>query len=1011
VLPHSLKTSALILCLMLACALPLCAGGQQEPRLAEAEKLIQEQDYAGALKLLVAIQRDNPDFRDETTRLLSTVIVERGQQYNTVLAQLVEVLYNEQDDRKAAQLILDLRKIDPTRSVAEASSAADFIKFLKHMEAAGELLAAGKPAEAISMYLLPLTDPVKAGFNMQKPGFDAAGYGTIVTAAVQDVVTRTIAMGSEEAAAAAAISGIPDAVTKLLAGPIDPASWTSFESLVAPLRRAARNEGAIRAAAMQLASLNKSIKEAGKRGDAYVENLIWLCTGREQKSEGIARAIQMLWEDRARSVAESAAASAEASFAKAVAEFDAGGLEPATPLFKDAYARSVLALEAIGLSSAAMRTSAESGWALRAEDASLARSSITRALTLQESAGETDAFLTLIAYRQDLGRLPVAALGAPVPPAGAAAEAAALKAARAVIESRVAEARSAQQEWLARSAAWAARPPMGVNLAPVAESARAVAARFSSFVDVDLQARDLALALRIAEIGGSGFQGRYEAAAALRMDAEDLKNGTKGGGQPADLVGLPELHPELALPVFQTAMDGFTALVADIGAYSALLRREKPYVTSSATFAALFSGTARAPGYDAIVARSREQLAAIAQLIAASQKQTDDAAVVSREGDSWYTQAEASLKKKDLDGAGTLLDKASDSYVRALTFAYTAYAANRLDKDIETLRNRILVERNASAVADAQKALAAINVKFGARDFLGASDDLDKAQAAWAVVVPGEDYQPFQTMRQQIQNALELNQGRDISRLDAKAEVVNTYMKYALDAQAAGNLKEADQNVKNALAVAPSYGAAKVLALAIKKQLDPAGFQKEASAQIAIYTKMASDKGNAISQREAYNALRDYASLDAKLATQLKNVLLELEYDLGTKRRPPTAREIADSNRLVQQANAKQLEGTMDAFQQALALLRQAYQLYPANPAAIKLDGQIRGKMGSTALTALAAADSERFREAQRLYISGAYQKAYDLVLALWDDPRSPKNKTYDPLAKLKKRCEQVLNI
>jgi TolA-binding protein len=77
----------------------------------------------------------------------------------------------------------------------------------------------------------------------------------------------------------------------------------------------------------------------------------------------------------------------------------------------------------------------------------------------------------------------------------------------------------------------------------------------------------------------------------------------------------------------------------------------------------------------------------------------------------------------------------------------------------------------------------------------------------------------------------------------------------------------------------------------------------------------------------------------------------------------------------------------------------------------VNLDGQIRIRMGSTAVSALSPDDTQKYKQALNLYLSGAYQDAYDTVLSLWDDPKSPKNKTYGELQRLKKRCEVALNI
>jgi len=106
-----------------------------------------------------------------------------------------------------------------------------------------------------------------------------------------------------------------------------------------------------------------------------------------------------------------------------------------------------------------------------------------------------------------------------------------------------------------------------------------------------------------------------------------------------------------------------------------------------------------------------------------------------------------------------------------------------------------------------------------------------------------------------------------------------------------------------------------------------------------------------------------------------------------------------------------QQQGTIDAYQRALDLLKQADKLTPNNAAVIDLDGQIRTRMGSTALAALSPADTLVYNQAFTLFLSGSYQDAYDRVLQIWNDPKSPRNKTYPQLQRLKKRLEVQLNI
>lgn len=1014
-LTRSLKARALIFCLglMLAGAVtPLHAGGQGEPRLADVEKLMQQQDYNGALKLLATIQRTNPNLRDETTRLISEVIIVRGQLYNSVLVELVKALYEDHNEEKGVQLIGELQKIDPARSLAEVASAFDFVRFIKLMDRAAALIAAGKIPEALTLYLLPFTDPKSAGFQMQKPDFDAAGYGKIIETSVQNAVARIVSVGEHEITAAPRIAQVPAALASLLSAGATSGALDGFDTAVAPLREGARAEGAIRATAASLADMNRSIKDTAGKGkdDPYLRYVISLSLGREKKTEGIARALQLLWQQSAQTAADSAETDAAAAYRAARALYDAGDLAAADAKFDDAYYRNVFAVKALALAGAGLVTAASTGWTIAPANAVTLQAHLARASTAQEHAAEAQAFRKLIGYRGEIAGLPVAVSDAAVDPAKTPEETLQLTGARAKIAARAVDAGADEREWRARSAVLTSMEGTGVPLGPLAESAGAMADLFAGFIDRDVQPRDLSYALRLARIRGSSYQARLDAAVTLKKQGQDLMAGTKNGELPAGFVGILPKYPDQAVGLFQREGGILDSLTKDIGELTQALQADKPYVSTNAGILALLKGSAGEAGYESLLQKAHAERSDLDQLMARAQQQIDEAALASKEGDNWFAAAQNLFNRKDPDGASAQLDNAEGAYITSQAIAYTAYAEQKTDKDIPALRTLILGLKSSIANANAQRALVVIDQRLNARDFLGASDALEAAQRDWDQTQSGPN-PSFEIRRFNIQNALQISQGRDISRLDPKADVVNTFIKYAQDAMAVNRLAEAEQNVNFALAVAPNYGAAKVLALMIKKQTNPLAFQKEATAQIADYMKLAADRTNLQGQKTAYLALLDYARLDPAFAAQTRNTVLELEFDLGLKRRPATLQQVAQSNQLVRQANALLQGGSPDAYPQELELLKQALQINPDNRDAISLDGQIRIRMGSTALASLSPVDTQKYKQARNLYLSGAYQDAYDVVMSLWDDPKSPRNRTYGELQRLKKRCEVALNI
>ncbi len=1007
---HRLKTRALMLCLtlFLAGAALSFGAGQAEPRIADAERLIQQQDYVGALRMLAAIQRNNPELRDETTRLM-TVIMGITQRYNAVLADLNQAVVDG-DEAKMQELIAQLQRIDPVRAATIKGEAEVLIGFLKLMRNAQALLDAGRTADALVMYTLALTDPRKAGVTLPKDQFEAGGYGELVTTSVRKSVAGIVTAATEQAKTAAALPGTSVAVRDLLARPAGADSPAAFDAAVAPLRRAASAEGIVRGTATSLAAINRNIQLNAEKGrdDLYLRYLVWLCLGRQSRPEGIAHALRLLWAGPAQSSSEMASASATAAFDTARERYETGSMAEADAGFQDVAFRSVVAVKAAGLLGGGLDLSAQ-GWQPRAADVPSFKSTIGRAFTAQEQADEADGYRLLIGLRKDIDALPVTSNTPAIGP-GSAAEAAKLASARTLVDSRAREARVQAARWRARQAAWEQRERAGVAEAALGRSAQGMADMFARLADRDLEERDLAYALRVAAIGGAGFPARLADAVALRMSGEDQMSGTVKGQAPAG-AGLANKYPDKAVPAFTTARSNLDSLTSDIEAQEQKLEAEKPFVKSSPVYTAFFEGDGSQPGFTSLLRSAEEEKRRLDELIAAGQRQIDAAAVASREGDNIWAQAEAALSKGDPDSATAFLQSATDAYVRSLSDAYTDHAAARTTRDADEMNNRISNLQTTIATSNAQKAVTSINKLIVAKQFLDASDALDVAVRAWTAGGQEGTYPPFDNLRQTIQAAVELSQGREISRLDAKADVVNAFLKNAQDNLAAGKLVDASQNVKDALAVAPNYGAAKVLQLLIKKQTDPTGFQRDAAAQIDTYMKMGTQTSSVDDQKTAYLALLDYSKLDPKFAAQTRGTIQELEYSLGLARRPPTPQQIGQSNALVQQANVTQQQGTQEAYQRALDLLRRALQINPDNTDAIRLDGLIRNRMGSTALTALSPTDTQSYNQAYSLFLSGAYQDAYDRVLSIWNDPRSPRNKTYGPLARLKKRLEVQLNI
>jgi hypothetical protein len=1010
---HSLKARALLLCLTiwLAVTPAVYAGGQPEARLADAEKLIQEQDYSAALKLLATIQRNDPNLRDETGRLMSEIMAVT-QRYNVVLEDLSKAIEAE-DVEKMQQIIPVLHQIDPKRAEGITGQAEVLIGFLKLMNRAEGLLREGRTTDALALYLLPLTDPGKAGFTLPESQFEGAGYGQIITASVKRAIADIVAASQEGLKAASALPGALPAAKVLFARPPaaggttqDPAA--QFDAIAAPLLQAAAAEGRVRSGVSAIAEIGRSTQHSSSKGreDLFLRYLQWLCLGRESRAEGIEYALRLFWADDAQQMADAAGAAVTASFESARSAYESGGLAAADADFQDIPARSILAAKAAALVSARFSMDAATGAKVPDADFQAMKDALGISLAAQESAAEAQGYRLLIAYRKDLDAMPPFPAGLPAAdasPANLAAESAQLASARASLEHRTAEARSQDDIWTMRAKAWDSKADAIDAAPPLAESARHMAALFRSFADTDLRNRDVAYAIRIATIGGASFPTRLDDAEARLTRAVELRDG-KGTGQVSNGTNLvARKYPDQALAICSTAATDLNSLIGEITSHEQRLKSDTPYVTGSPGFRALFEGTAAQPGYDALLQKAQSERARIDTILASAQVQSDAAAVASIEGEKFFKDAQDAYASGDTKAASDNLNRSADAYRRSLLYQYSDLAAARVTKDFDELSIQIENMRKKAIIAGAKKGADEIQVLINKPDYPAAKDKLDAAERAWPTDVGPYPYESF---RQLIENGLAATQGLTFDRQDHRADVVNALLSAAQTNLSAGRMNEAKRNVTDAQTVAPFYGAARVLELKILREANPTKFKSEADTLIAGITKTVQESNDPNVLIPAYRDLLGYSSLDESYRKQLAPLIQELRYRLKLDPRPPSPQQIAQANVLLSQARTYIKQGTEESLGLADALITQALDIIPNYPPATELRQRIADQRAAATPDRLPPVAQAKYKQAQDFFLSGRLEEANAIVKDLWDNPN---NRPYVPLQQLRKRLEVAL--
>jgi hypothetical protein len=999
VLTHSLKARTLVLCLALALAsFPLFAGGQAEPQLAAAQKLVQQKDYAGALRMLVQIQSAHPELQDQTQALIAQIFNVRAQ-YNVVLKDLTQAL-DDQDESKLEALTAKLAEIDPQQSMLEVAGARGFLKFLHLLDQAAALLADGKDAEAIALYLLPLTDPTKAGFDMQKPDFESAKYGQIVTTTVHEAVSRVVATATQTTAAAGAITGIAHTVDDFLASKATADSPAKFDAALAPLRAAAAAETTAQAAATVLGDVGKSIHTPAGKADAYIQYVRWLLDGRAGKPEGIVRATHALWESRVQALPEKVAANATAAFKAAVAQFDAGRLDVAAASFDDAYYRSILAVKAAALPGSTLQVRAGNGWAFSPADLKAAQNLVAIAAACQENAEEVAAFQALIGYGKNLSALPGAA----------GATAGALADSRASAQARADEAEAKGMEWIGRSRAWTARAEGGVDLSPQADAALAVSRRFAG-VAGDLRQKDLSYALVQAANDSASFAPALAAAVQLRLQGQDQMNGTVKGEQ---VKANAPRNPQGALTTFGDAAAALDTVTRDVDAYRSRWRAEKPWVLSSTQMAAILGAE------DALRTRIATEQSELSRLTDVAAAQHQEAISKKKLGEVAFAVGSKALQARQYDNAKLQLGDARSLYLDSLLQEEDAAARARYETEIPSLLKQIDDSLLGLRLDEVDKLVADARKLFNGGRFLNAFITLQNALDKWRSIKGDEADRPLDALLAQVRTALQASGGRDLASEDPRTPYVNSFISLAtLKATGAEKLAKTDgtrktllddaaANVQSALDLAPVYRLAKALQLRIKRLQAPndQAFINEASTEVADV--MRAYRARQLSDEKVYFALKDFQDIVPNYPG-LKDTLAQLEISLGFREKPISATDLAESRSQYSQAAGLYNPANALTYVPALDMLDKSLSLNPSNAQASALRRTILLRQGSAEVAALSPADTDLFAQARRYYLNGDWGNSFRILDGLI--AKDKRNQNYPPLSALYLSTKQKLGL
>ncbi|HEQ71947.1 MAG TPA: hypothetical protein ENN69_05615, partial [Spirochaetia bacterium] len=345
-----LSTAKITFFLLLMCATPtvLCAGGQGEDRIREANELIDAKEDERALVLLTEIYRTDPERKAEAQHLINVIML-RKQRVNELKEDIIRKIEAGYDEEVLASME-ELKRLDPdvTGWIEETRKLWEVIKrnreFNDLMDRAYALLEAGRYREAIDVY--------RKGFDFQRDEFfNNTAYGNILKGNVQSLFRRFDALIAEYLTAVLDLQENLDALRVLI-------EERRYREVLSKARDIESGLDALLAVRGRLVGVgnsftvqNNNVRRSGpeQKGDNFLYYSSQVVLGRKEKltREGVFFVVEAHWSRLTDGLAAELEAVGERFFKQGRDQYAAGGFEAADASFGNAREYHALAAQSL----------------------------------------------------------------------------------------------------------------------------------------------------------------------------------------------------------------------------------------------------------------------------------------------------------------------------------------------------------------------------------------------------------------------------------------------------------------------------------------------------------------------------------------------------------------------------------------------------------------------------------------------------------------------------------------
>ena len=398
------------------------------------------------------------------------------------------------------------------------------------------------------------------------------------------------------------------------------------------------------------------------------------------------------------------------------------------------------------------------------------------------------------------------------------------------------------------------------------------------------------------------------------------------------------------------------------------------------------------------------------QAVAETQLVMDEAAYNKKYAESILDESRAALAAGNLSNAEKLLLEASEKYSESLSIADSESLRVQADNIIAELSTKIMDAKNEIVIKESRELYTQAREALNYDRYEDSETLINAAINKWAETHT-EKNPEFEDFLELVNTAVSMKTGRVLvasdplySEMSQLLSIAYQYYDEGEQLMNAGKQQAAEEALNSAVenlnkfkAVYPLNQEASLLLLKIDRLRDPAKFDEEFAQKVQAAIAQSKNKDT---MAQAYNTLTDYYNLvpDYK---GLKDVLYNLEIELGMRQRPVDNSAAAQAARLTTQAQNQFNSAGSDTtkLNRALNLVNEALKLNPNNKTAEALKDRISLKLGSSSIIVLSSDDQNLLTQAKKAYQNGNIDDANTYMLRLLNNnPNNIKLKEVEDL-------------